>query len=479
MVLGLLIVGFGCGTDGADEGTLDVRVDHASDKVESTLPHSCVNEDGKAFVVWVDGRDKSEQIWFNMSNDGGESFLGTDTKLSKGKVEAANPSIACAGDNVYVAWEDKRDGELGYQNIYVQWSNDGGRSWQKDDLMLDADPDGDYVSISPAVAAAGDSAWVVWADQVHGAYDIFLSRTGTKGDSWSKEPVRIDTDADGSAFSANPVIAGDKDGNVLVAWEDRRDGDSDIYANGSSDGGKTFSASDSRVDGGDDPGASNSFQPRIAMAGGHGYAVWQDERFGENADILFNSVDASGNNWSSEALRVESDAEGIADSRNPAVAAQGETVVVAFQDNRSGGYDIFTRWSTDAGVSWATDEEARMDTDDNGQAQSYNPVISLSGDVWAVAWQDYRDDVGGVGFNDLFYNYSPSAGEVWQTSDVRINSIAPASSYAVDQSFYVIGDRVLTVWADGRFGTSDIFAAGRAVGEQSVYKEPEADPAAK
>ena len=474
MILGLFFAVTGCSTEAGTEATQDVRVDHAKADVESTLPRSCANADGKLFVVWQDQRDKHQQIWFNMSADGGQTFLDHDTFLSKGKVEAANPVIACAGDYVYVAWEDKRDGELGYQNIYVNWSQDAGRTWQEEDLALDADPDGDYISIAPSIAAAGDSAWVVWSDQTDGAYDIFLNRTGTGGDKWLDTPLRVDADEAGSAYSGNPRVAGDNDGHVVVTWEDTRDGLSDIYVNSSTDGGKSFASTDRRVDGGDDAGSHNSFSPRIALSGENVYIVWYDERFGENSDILMNYSHSSGDGWKDEAFRVESDAEGIADSRNPDVAAQGDKVAVAFQDNRSGGgYDIFLRWSEDAGKTWVGDTEERMDTDSNGEAQSYNPRISLWKDTWAVAWEDYRDDIGNVGFNDLYYNYSMNAGGDWQTSDVRINSTAPGASYAVETSFFVYDDRVMTVWADGRLGSSDIFSAGRKLGEQSVYVAPE------
>ncbi|GDX78663.1 hypothetical protein LBMAG42_04740 [Deltaproteobacteria bacterium] len=466
----LLIALLGCTPEVTTEATEDVRVDHAKKDVESTLPRTCMNEEGRLFVVWQDERDKYQAVWFNMSSDGGKTFLGSDTLLSHGKGDAANPVIACAGDFVYVAWEDKRDGELGYSNIYLQYSTDAGRHWQDDDLALDADPEGDFISQGPSIAAAGDSAWVAWADDVNGAYDIYLNRTGTGGDKWLDEPLRIDGDDAGSAYSANPRVEGDNSGHVVIAWEDRRNGNSDIYVNASTDGGKSFPDDDRRLDGGDEAGSANSFSPTIAMSGENVYVVWQDERYGDNADILLNYSHSAGDGWKDEALRVESDAEGIADSRNADVAADGDKVWVAFQDDRTGGgYDVFLRWSEDGGKSWASEVETRMETDDNGAAQSYYPKIAINGDLWGVAWLDYRDDLEGIGFNDLYYQYTVNAGADWQTSDVRINSTSPATSYAVDHSFYLLDDAAVTVWADGRGGSSDVFAASRALGVQSVF----------
>lgn len=468
----LLLAVLACSSESVTEPTTDVRVDHAEKKVESTNPKSCVNEAGKAFVVWQDDRDDTSAIWFNMSGDGGATFLQNDTLLSHGEADAANPTIACAGDHVYVAWEDKRDGELGYENIYLQWSDDAGRHWQKNDIAIDADPEGAFISIAPALAAAGDRAWVVWADQVGGAFDIYASGTKNGGEEWSA-PTRVDTDELGSAHSAHPEIAGDEDGNIVVVWEDRRSGLSDIYVNSSTNGGQTFLDDDRRLDGGDDPGTAESLEPQLVLSGEHAYVVWQDARFGENQDILMNYSHTTGAGWRDEALRVESDAEGIADSRYPTVAAEGERVIVAFQDNRAGGYDILVRWSENGGSDWANAEEERMEVDDPGESQSYYPRIAMSGDTWGVLWQDFRDDVEGVGFNDLYYNYTVTAGEAWQSADIRVNSTQNASSYAKDASFYIRNGVALTVWADGRFGSSDLFCAGRVLGEPSLWVEPE------
>jgi hypothetical protein len=472
MILNLLLGFLACTPEAAPTGTADVRVDHAKNAVESLGPRSCVQEEGILFTVWQDDRDGHQAIWFNMSADGGATFLASDTLLSLGEADASNPSIACTGDFVYVVWEDKRDGELGYENIYVQWSDDRGRHWQKEDRALDADPEGEAISLAPVVAAAGDNAWVVWSDSVNGAYDIYLTRTSSGGEGWENTPIRIDTDEAGAAYSGGPRVVGDGDGNVVVVWEDRRSGGTDIYANYSSNSGKSFESADTRLDSGDEAGASDSFLAGVAKSGDNVYAVWQDDRYGENSDILMSYSHNGGKGWADAPVRVESDAEGIADSINPTVAADGERVWVAFQDNRAGGgYDIFLRWSEDAGSSWANEEEVRMETDDPGEGQSYHPHIAVDGDMWAVQWEDYRDDLEGVGFNDLYYDYTVDGGVTWQASDVRINSTALATSYANEAAFFLRGGFVVTVWSDGRTGSSDIFAAGRAIGDESVWIE--------
>lgn len=470
LVLSLLLVACDGATD-ESEGTLDLRVDQNGDKaVESTLPRTCL-AGGRLFTVWEDDRLGMPGIFLNLTADG-KGFMPADVQINHGEAAATAPSIACDGDRIYVAWQDVRDGDYKYHNIYLNFSDDGGATWQQDDILLDGDPEGDHTSLAPQVFAVGSAAYVAWFDNTNGAYDIFVQASTDGGKHWLSSPVRADTDDAGSAYSAYPQIVANADGQVVVVWEDSRDGNNDVYANASNDYGASFSAADARLDGGDDPGAANSFSPRLAMAGSKAYVVWEDERYGDLHDVLLNASTDGGGSWAGDAVRVEGDAEGIADSVKPAVAATEAGVHVAWQDDRSGGYDIFHRFSTDGGVTWTTDDQ-RLDTDEPGIAQSYDTTVIVDGDRVVVGWRDGRSDAEGAGVNDLFYNYSGDAGATWAEADIRINSTAPGLTYATDLSMHLVDGNVYSVWADGRHDTTDIFFANRKLGESSVYVAPD------
>lgn len=462
------------GGAGEDPPTQDVKVDphDRAEAVESISPRSC-SSDGRLYVVWQDEREgQPSSVWLNASADSGATWLPSAVRLDKGEAGAYAPDVACAGGNVYVVWEDERDGDLRYRNIYVNVSTNGGRDWLEEDVAIDGDPEGDAMSLAPRVVAVGDAAYVTWFDNRDGAYDIYVQASDDAGATWLDEPSRVDSDGAGAAYSAWPTLVADGDGNVVVAWEDSRAGGSDIYANYSTDGGRSFPEDDARLDRGEDGGASNSFLPSIAMAGEHVYVVWHDERNGENRDVFLNYSSDRGESWLGEPRRVDSDAAGQSDSLNPVVAAVGERVHVAWQDDRSGGYDIRHRFSRDGGETWGG-EEVRMDTDAGGESQSYAPVIAIREDAVLVGWQDRRADAENVGFNDLYYNYSQDGGQNWASRDLRINSNEAGTAYAVDLSLHVAGGSFIAVWADGRFGSSDIFAASRELGEASNYVAPE------
>lgn len=480
-MIGLLVLGTGC-TSEEEERTIDKIVDGlaGSKSYDSDLPHSCVSGDGKIYVVWQDNRhddnlkDKASytDVFFNASSNGGKDWFSSAIQLNNADARAMNPSIACDGDTVYVAWEDERDGELDYHNIYMDVSTNGGREFLSKDIQLDADPDGSAMSLSPQVVAAGDSAYVAWFDQKNGAYDIYVQATSDRGATWFDEPTRVDADELGSAYSANPRIAADTSGNVTVVWEDRRNGKSDIYANYSSNGGRSFDA-ETRLDGGE-AGEADSFLPRVASHGSEVWTVWHDQKDGEHLDVFLNYSSDLGQTWLAEPVRVDSDAAGTYDSLNPVVVGTDSGGAIAWQDDRSGGNDIYFRFTPDGGATWAS-EEVRLDTDAGGSAQSVNPVIISSGKRLAVGWMDYRDDGKNEGVNDLYYNYSGDYGVEWSSRDIRLNSSEPGITYAENLSLAYSDRDLVSIWSDGRSGHARVYFAGYKLGDGSVYVPPKGD----
>ena len=468
----------GCtGGGGTTPPTEDTRIDHPGkgDSSEASAPRTCLTEDGVLNVVWEEDRGRHAGIWFNVSDDGGKTWLTSDIAINHGDAEATAPDVACAGKNVYVTWEDERDGELANHNIYAAVSTDGGQSFTEDDILLDGDVDGTAMSLGPRAAAVGDDIYVAWFDNRDGAYDIYVQASHDRGRTWLRNASRADDDDAGSAYSAWPTI-GASDAGVVVAWEDSRGGGNDIYASVSTDGGESF-GNETRLDAGDDAGASNSFEPRLVIDGSMTAVTWYDERNGAR-DIFLNVSTDMGASWSADAVRVESDPEGEADSLHPAIATKNGLVYVAWQDARSGGYDIYERtYAPDSGEF--SSEEVRVDTDADGESQSYYPQIAVGNDNIYIVWQDYREDKGNVGFNDLRYNYSGDGGTNWNSDDLRVNSNEPGSSYAVNASANLVGKDFVSVWSDGRSGTADIYCAKRDLGAESVYVAPKKDAAAQ
>jgi hypothetical protein len=65
------------------------------------------------------------------------------------------------------------------------------------------------------------------------------------------------------------------------------------------------------------------------------------------------------------------------------VAAYGNVIYTLWYDNRDGNYEIYYRFTTDAGVSWGA--TIRLT---NAASKSEKPCIIAKGDFVHVAWQD-------------------------------------------------------------------------------------------
>ncbi len=470
-----MLAGCGKGTDtGAALQNLDIRIDMAPQESDPDSKDSqmCVNEAGEIFVVWVDNRDGTDDVWFNRSLDLGQSWMPAAIKLNRGIQNSVwNPQIACNSKGVYVVWEDDRDGELQNHNIYFNRSTDGGETWAAEDVLLELDEDGRSFSQGPQIVATRDHVHVVWYDNLNGAADIMCVSSDDNGKSWG-EPVRVDSDEPaGIAFSGSPQIAATDNGMVYVVWEDTRNGKSDIYFARSDNAGSSFRP-DTRLDGGDEAGSNFSFSPMISADGDNVYVTWHDERGGDaGRDIYMNYSGNGGADWFTSAQRVDTDQAGFYNSLFPKVETIGSKGYIAWSDNRSNQvYDVYLR-IFDAGDPLG--EEVRVDLGHEiGAANSTDVVMSNNGSEVLIAYEDQRNGDVNVEetYNDLYYNYV--VGDQVQDPDLRIDTFYPANSFKTDLHVHLHQQLVFATWIDGREGTSDVFFKRLALGEEGETLDP-------
>jgi hypothetical protein len=140
----------------------------------------------------------------------------------------------------------------------------------------------------PAIRVWGTNVVVAWDDRRDGAGDVRMNRSTDSGATWLLADVRLDTDAAGAAPSSNAVVAGSGD-VVFVGWIDQRGGIHDVYLNASLDAGATWMASDVRLDT-DVPSAGFSNALALGASGQKLRAIWEDAR-GSPSEIRFTLSD--------------------------------------------------------------------------------------------------------------------------------------------------------------------------------------------
>jgi len=452
--------------------TRDLQVDHS---FEATVggPRLCASG-ANVYAVWHDDRREPgrNQIFFNSGRAGGVTWGESDIQLSEdvtGDTVAENADIACAGESVYVVWEDDRDSEIGDRNIYLAYSDEFGRAgtWTVNQMIND-DPSGRTDALRPRVFVDYDPAvspdkliYFVWMDSRNGAFDIYTTRS-TNGYNLL-DPVRLDGDVPGAAYSARPQIIGDGVGGVYVAWEDGRDGVNDVYAVRSRDFGANWDSSPTLLDGAGN--GSDAFGVVMAVdresAVPSVFVAWHDDRNGAK-DIYLNHSNNGGDSWEAEPFRIDADIEGGAESFYPSVSASDDNVLVAWHDDRDVGFDILVRRSDNGGNTW--NPEFRLETDVAGTAHSLRPQVVRNADRVAVVWADYRrgPDVLGDAYPDLWYRTSDDGGFRWSDSDGRIDDDPQSTAISQEHQVVLAGPTVHTLWVDYRAGNADLWYRGVA-----------------
>jgi hypothetical protein len=145
------------------------------------------------------------------------------------------PALAAGERGFLLAWEDRRNG---HTVIYASLSADG-QAWSAP-LRVSSNPTGKaqgYLgrgtgAMRPAVASFGSgsqarfaAAWLDKRDFLSG-YDVYAAES--EGTGFTKDRKAQDSFGDAIA-QWHVAVAGNRRGELVIAWDDDRDGSSDIW----------------------------------------------------------------------------------------------------------------------------------------------------------------------------------------------------------------------------------------------------------
>ncbi len=297
--------------------------------------------------------------------------------------------------------------------VYADW---------EPDVRLTNDPNRSYVASlknARCIAAKGDTVHAVWYDDRNGNWEIYYKRSTDAGLNWSSD-IRLTTDPDSSQFAALAISGS----NVHVAWHDHRDGNYEIYYTRSTDAGITWETEKRLTY---DP--MNSYHPTIAASGSLIFILWNDWREGEWEIYHARSTD-NGTNWSSD--KRLSDSTDF--SAYPSVAVVDSIVHAVWVDDRDGNDEIYHKYSTNAGLTWSSDQRLT-----NAPDLSWYPSVAAAGSNVHVAWNDYR-----YSNMEIYYKRSTDFGANW-SSDMRFTNDPNFSGYT---ALATSGSNVHLVWYD-------------------------------
>jgi predicted amidohydrolase len=337
--------------------------------------------DGGLVVAWEDTRFCTGQILVARSDDGGVTF-SPPVRIAPWNRPQHSPSlIALDATTLVVAWQEVLGD--GRAEIRVATSRDRGDTWSH---RVRVDPEASRDAHVPSLATAGGVLHLAFVDSRDGNRRVHYTRSRDAGRSW-RPAVRIDPrerdpnapdDTLSNEWSPRVAASGER---VVIAYTHRERPDPaeqpswDVHVVESADGGERF-APPRRIDPGGFP-ERIAADPVIALDA----AGWQ---------LAFSTYRGTAPTSLLALVHSAAPAElnfGVAprDAWWPTLAAHpGGGFVLAWQDFRSGGNDIYLARAGDAGL--------RVDDAGDPEAQAWRPRLAVAPDgTIYVIWEDSRE----------------------------------------------------------------------------------------
>ncbi|MCK5774268.1 MAG: exo-alpha-sialidase [Thermoplasmata archaeon] len=288
-----------------DDNLLDGN--ESNDDTNQQFPSMVISQNSTVYVAWEDQRFDPAQIRMAWAEDG-ENFtrsiridlpkIHEDPEKEMKNWDSHKPNLVINDDDrLFCAWED-RNMEGAYRNVWSSYSTDGASSWSipqminSDRLLYDEHRNHDFIR----AAIQGNDIYVTWQDGRDNTYGMkpYLTASNDGGETFSEEVEFTDDIQYNSRTRATPSL--DDEGNLFIAWTDKRAGPDEIWFTRSEDKGQTFSqnvrvamAPDETVD----------INPYVSALGdGLVSVVWQRDVPGlDDGEIYFRNSSDGGRNW--------------------------------------------------------------------------------------------------------------------------------------------------------------------------------------
>jgi len=381
-------------------------------------------------AVWRDFRLGYRQVGIGTSFDGG--YTWTQQLLQDPNyIWQSDPGVTVDSQgNFYVVFLSYESTSLP-NGLYVQKSTDGGLTWGASVEVVNGVPnvfeDKELMACDRTGSPYDGNLYVVWAR----FYDITImcSRSVNGGQSF-ESPLTL-----GGGYVQWPLAAVGPSGEVYVAWVS-------------------------------DPGGL-----RICRSDNGGASFTSHVPIDTSATILADYINGDITVFSYPAMDVD-----ISDGPH-----SGRVHVAYMDDTASNGMDLFYKFSDDGGVTWST--RVRLNDDPTGvDIDQFHPWLAVNpdtGDV-AVMFYDRRLDPGNL-WMDVYWTHSSDGGATWSPNEriTTVSSDPTAGSDFLRDRFSKIGDRFSNragligeyngmcasgtgwnmVWTDTRGGDQDTYTA--------------------
>jgi hypothetical protein len=222
----------------------------------------------------------NSEVWFRRSTDNGTSWDSV-FQISNALGRSEDPSIACGGGSVHLAWNDNRTGIM---ETWYRRSSDNGVTWGPETQLTHST----VFCYFPVLHVNGSDVDLAYGDRQTEDYEIHFMQSTDFGVTWDSSQQM--TSANGN--EAYPNIGADGQNIYLVWW--LFGGAVSIEHSG--DGSATWDSAATLV-----PAANKATNPFIVDANGTLHVIWVDSTSGRPTIYYQHTVNPGTSNFSSNA----------------------------------------------------------------------------------------------------------------------------------------------------------------------------------
>jgi len=451
----IVILSFALATDYKCQWSTDPNVNNAIciSPNDQFVPNIISDGEGGAIITWEDFRNGvNYDIYAQRINSSGVVLWSLNgVSIATVTKDQTMPVITPDGSGgAIIVWSDFINSN--FADIYAQKINANGTvQWAANGICV---CNAVNVQNNPTIISDGSGgAIITWQDTRDGALDIYAQRLDANGIAlWNINGIPIcNTDNK----QENPIIASDGLGGAIIAWQDNRNGtsqinDYDIYvqrinANGDVQWAVNGLAICSLT--------GNQVYPQIINNKADEVIItWFDFRNSIDSDIYAQRLSNNGSVlWTNDGVAICT-ATNL--QQYPVLVEDGANgAIVTWYDYRTGVFDVYAqRININGDVTWTTDG-VPISIEVNAQM---SPDIISDGQGGAIiAWRDYRNDID---VNIYAQRVSANGIVQWLENGIAI-STAAESQYPPIIASDNQGGAIITWWDYRNNGlTSDIYA---------------------
>ena len=200
-------------------------------------PSLAVDDEKNICIAWLDARNGNYDIYFTHGIKENEIWqFSRNTRVNDGSTNTSHytPSIAFENGSAYIAWYDDRNRDL---DIFLSTGRSVNNSWKFDKNIRVNDDTGNRDQMHPALAVGNGEIYVVWEDERDGASSIYFSKGSRKQEGF--EFIRNIKVNDIKGKHYDPQIGIFRD-DIYVVWQAEVNDSGDIYFSNGKYNGKNW-----------------------------------------------------------------------------------------------------------------------------------------------------------------------------------------------------------------------------------------------